>query len=487
MGALRRANRHVLRAAGTVNPAFRPSYHAAAPAGWINDPNGLCWHRGECRLFYQHNPFAPRWGRMYWGQCASKDMLSWEHRPIVLAPDRCYDGLLGCFSGTSVEVDGALALMYTGVSAFGQLQCLAVSQDGSRFRKVPGNPVIRKRQLPPNASPADFRDPKVFRRDGAFWCLAGARDRDKGTGMLLLFRSTDLRQWKYVGEAWSSSESPMLECPDLCALDGHDVLICSPTSLARRGDEFQNLHSVVYCAGRLDTESGRFEGPPCREIDSGFDFYAAQTCALPDGRTILIAWMQMWKRSMPTAELGHGWAGSMTLPRELSLVDGRLRQAPVREIGARRRNAVVHADLRFSGELSLAGVEGARIELAVKADLREARSFEIRFFRGGKDCAVARYETESGRMVLDRGACGVPIRNVGGKENDTTRAARIALKDGILDLRLFLDRSSAEVFLQDGEATMTATMYPAEDATGIGFRAEGTARLLRVEKYDIVV
>lgn len=487
MGALRRADRHVAHAARTVDPAFRPSYHAAAPAGWINDPNGFCWYRGEARLFFQHNPFAPRWGRMYWGQCASKDMLSWEPRPIALAPDRIYDGLLGCFSGTSIEVDGSLYLMYTGVSPLGQRQCLAVSGDGVRFRKVRGNPVIRKRHLPPHAGTAAFRDPKVFRRDGAFWCLAGARDTGKGTGMLLLFRSPDLRVWEYVGEAWSCPGSPMLECPDLLPIDGRDVLLCSPTNLPRRGDGFQNLHSVVYSVGRFDTAAGRFEGAPCREIDAGFDFYAAQACLLPDGRTVLIAWMQMWKRSMPTADLGHGWAGAMTLPRELSLSGGRLRQAPVREIASRRRNSVSHADVSFSGPLRLAGVEGARMELSVKADLREAKSFEIRFFLGRDGSAVARYGTESGCMVLDRGLCGIPIRNIGGKENDVTRSVPVALRGGILDLRLFLDRSSAELFLQQGEATMTATMYPPEDAVGVEFHAEGRAHLILVEKHDIVV
>ena len=138
------------------NDYWRPQYHIAAPANWLNDPNGFCFYKGEYHLFYQYHPYSSQWGPMHWGHVASKDLVNWELRPIALAPTDEYDKD-GCFSGSAIEKDGNLYLLYTGHVDLDnsnggndriETQCLAVSHDGLCFDKVENNPVIKS--LPEN-------------------------------------------------------------------------------------------------------------------------------------------------------------------------------------------------------------------------------------------------------------------------------------------------------------------------------------------------
>ena len=118
---------------------LRPLIHFTAPKGWINDPNGLIYYKGQYHLFYQHNPDSTEWASMHWGHAVSNDMLHWEDLPIALYPDSAYDkdedG--GCFSGSAIEKDGMLFLVYTGsVHKNGilyQTQNIAYSKDGVSF------------------------------------------------------------------------------------------------------------------------------------------------------------------------------------------------------------------------------------------------------------------------------------------------------------------------------------------------------------------
>ncbi|WP_252183558.1 hypothetical protein [Rossellomorea vietnamensis] len=94
---------------------WKQAYHMSPPAFWMNDPNGFSCYKGEYHLFYQHHPFSPEWGPMYWGHLKSKDLAHWEEAPIALAPSEEYDRD-GCFSGSAIEKDGKLYLVYTGIN-----------------------------------------------------------------------------------------------------------------------------------------------------------------------------------------------------------------------------------------------------------------------------------------------------------------------------------------------------------------------------------
>ena len=319
----------------------RPLFHATPAIGWMNDPNGFSLYKGECHLFFQYHPYSNEWGPMHWGHLKSRDFLHWERLPVALAPDQDYDAF-GCFSGGAVELpDGRQLLMYTGVrrghNADGylqdiQTQCLAIG-DGVDYEKYPGNPVLTVDDLPQGGSAIDFRDPKLWREgDGTYRAAIGNRTEDD-SGAILLYRSADCLHWEFVRTLDCSCNryGKMWECPDFFPLDGRQVLIVSPQEMDPEGLEFHTGNGTVCLIGDCEPGSGNFVRRHAQAIDYGLDFYAPQTLLTADGRRVMIAWMQNWASA--GAKPTHcRWFGQMTLPRELSVRDGRLYQVPVREL-----------------------------------------------------------------------------------------------------------------------------------------------------------
>ncbi|MBP5307548.1 MAG: glycoside hydrolase family 32 protein [Clostridia bacterium] len=486
------ANNYIEENSYKVNKRYRLSYHVMPQIGWCNDPNGFSYFGGNIHLFYQYHPYSSAWGPMHWGHVTSKDFIKWEYRPVALAPDSGYDSN-GCFSGSAIENDGKLYLFYTGVNAGDkQLQCFATSSDGFTFVKSGRNPVINERQLGPGMTAADFRDPYVFKKGGVWYLIAGTRV--SGYGNLALYRSANLSEWQFVGYMLNVSDpaapnyrlTGVYECPAYAVVDGHEILICSPQNLSAKGTEFENVHSVVYMAGKLDAATGKFVYDKFGEIDGGFDFYAAQTMNMPDGRTVMTAWMQMWDRTFPTA--ADGWAGAMILPRELSYKNGRLYQSPVREIEKYRKNEVKASrrEIVDGATVSVNGIDGDTIELEFSIEAGNAERSGVRVFAGTIHETRIYYDAATGTVVLDRSRSGVKIS--GAEANGSTRSVKVALENGVIKFRIFLDNTSCEVFVNDGFAALTANIYADDADTGIEFFAEGgNAVLVNAVKYDIVV
>ncbi len=298
-----------------MNEIPRLKRHFEPERGWMNDPNGLCFFQNRYHAFFQHYPHEPKWGPMHWGHAVSCDLLHWEELPIALYPDMLYENDGGCFSGSALERDGVLYLMYTSVSKeHGQTQSIATSRDGVHFEKYPGNPVIEKSPLDPCNK--DFRDPKFFAYGDEYRMVCGAGQ--DGLGSVLLFRSRDLLHWQYIGPLFQSREyGPVPECPDLFPLGEKWVLMFS------RMDETRSAQFVI---GNFDGE--HFFPESFQQPETGTDFYAPQTFLDPAGRRIVIGWLFNWNRAVPENALR---AGALSLPRELSLKEGKLRMAPVSE------------------------------------------------------------------------------------------------------------------------------------------------------------
>ena len=464
--------------------AYRHTYHAMPPVGWMNDPNGFGYAFGKYHLFYQFHPYSAAWGPMHWGHYTSSDFIKWELMPTALAPDTQFDAD-GCFSGTSIVDGDTMYLMYTAVNNPYQTQALAESKDGINFTKR--GMVIGSDAVPSGSSKSDFRDPKVFKRNGKFYALIGSKT-NAGEGQILLYSSNDLQQWDYVGVAHRDRRTTagIYECPDIATIDGKDIIISSPQGMATQGWRHENLHSNLYMVGSLDTGTGAFTRESEDEIDSGLDFYAPQTMRTPDGRTVMIAWMQMWSRSLPTQ--AHGWAGATTLPRELTLKNGKLYQAPVREIEKYRKNEVKHAALEVNGEAGADGVFGVTVELQFTLDIGDARRAGVKLFCGDEHETLVYYDRSTGLVTFDRSGCGTRISGDGKELDASVRSAQVEVKDNKVKFRIFLDKSSAEVFVNDGERTLTANVYSSPSDTGIKFFSEGgTATVRDIVKYDIVV
>lgn len=487
-----RANSYIARNNGTVNHRYRHSYHAMPEIGWCNDPNGFVYFGGKVHLFYQYNPYSSAWDTMHWGHATSKDFVKWEYQPVALAPDMPYDES-GCFSGSAIEKDGMLYLMYTGVDSNGnQQQCIAFSPDGIEFTKPLVDPVISSAQVGAGMSTKDFRDPYVFSREGVYYSIVGTKAEARGN--IALYRSVDLLNWEFVGYCMNGTDpksdnfyqlNAVYECPCFAGVDGKQILICSPQFLPQDGCKFENVHSVVYMAGGFDFDTGRFHYDKFEEIDGGFDFYAAQTTAMPDGRVILTAWMQMWDRFLPSQP--DGWAGAMILPRELRYKNGRLYQNPVREIEKYRAGKIEKKDIALGAEpVRIEGLAGDTLELTAEFEEGNAEQFGVKLFEGEDHETLVYYDAERQEVTLDRSRSGVVIEGV--EANNSTRSVSVPVSDGKIKFRIFLDNTSVEVFVNDGYAALTANVYADESDEGISFYAiGGTAKLNRVTKYDIVV
>ena len=229
-----------------IPAAERPAFHVTPAVGWMNDPNGFSVYKGEYHLFYQYHPYDIVWGPMHWAHLKSKDLIRWERLPVALAPDTPYDDF-GCFSGSAVELpDGRHMLMYTGVRRVPtpegglqevQTQCIAFG-DGVNYEKYDQNPVLDAKDIPPDGSSIDFRDPKIWEENGTYYAVIGNRAGD-GSGAILLYRSQDGLKWELerVLERCHNQYGRMWECPDFFPLDGKQVLFTSPQDMtpAARG------------------------------------------------------------------------------------------------------------------------------------------------------------------------------------------------------------------------------------------------------------
>lgn len=459
-------------------PGLRPAFHAAPPAGWCNDPNGWARYGGKFHLFYQYHPYRTAWGPMHWGHAVTEDFLHWEDLPCALAPDAAHDAG-GCFSGGAVEWRGKHLLLYTGVTGRGaravQQQCLALG-DGLDYVKAAA-PVIPCTQQPAGCSARDFRDPYLFERGGVLYALVGGCGED-GLGRLLLYaneRPDDAgHPWRYVQTLAENDGSlgTMWECPGVFELEGRTAVLVSALSMRQTADDrYHGGCCAAVLTGTWDGPGAPFVREADAPLDCGLDFYAPQTLETPDGRRVMIAWMQSWEHCFPPD--GARWYGQMTVPRELFWRDGALCQRPVRELNAARRPRAAFRGVELGGApAALEGVRGRVLDCEIEVQTAEARRFGVRFACGETCRAELRCDFEDGVLRIDRRRAG------GRRDAPELRETRLVPVGGRLRLRMVLDRFSAEFFLQDGRQAASLTLYDAPaDADGIEFFALGRARM----------
>ena len=477
-----------------IGEGERPAFHLSPRVGWMNDPNGFSYYNGKYHLFYQYNPYEVVWGPMHWGHAVSRDLLHWEYLPAVMAPDMPYDRN-GVFSGSAVELpDGRQMLMYTGVvkepQADGgfkevQTQCIAVG-DGTEYEKYPGNPVLTEKDLPAGASRYDFRDPKIWREtDGTYRCVVGncTPGRD---GRILLYASEDGFHWKFLSVLVESRGrfGEMWECPDFFELDGKAVLLISPTDMMPKGFEYHNGNGTVCQIGTLDREKNVFIPEYDQAIDYGIDFYAPQTTLAPDGRRIMVGWMQNWDTCNAHKPKGV-WTGQMTLPRELSIRDGRLIQTPVRELESLWGPKTEHRNVAFADTvIRLDGISGRKIDMELEIRPGDVENiyekFAVRFAQNEICHTAVSFRPHEAIVKVDRKFSGSRRAII------HQRRSQVRDQGGRVKLRIILDRFSAEVFVNDGEHVLTITFYTDQAADGISFFADGSVAMDGV-KYDLMV
>ncbi|HEM4261687.1 glycoside hydrolase family 32 protein [Streptococcus suis] len=436
------ANQFIQTEKGNTNPIFKPQAHLTPETGWINDPNGFIYFRGEYHLFYQFNPYESVWGPMHWGHAKSKDLVNWEHLPVALAPDKDYDKD-GCFSGSAIVKDDVLWLMYTGHinnedGTVSQVQNMAFSTDGIHFEKIEQNPVATAEGLPEEVIANDFRDPKIFEKDGHYYSVVATKHKDN-VGCIVLLSSPNLTDWTFEsiflkGEA---HQGFVWECPDYFEVDGQEYLVISPMRYQKDGNDFVNLNSNIFVTGHVDWDKKVFVADSFKEIDHGHDFYAAQTTEGSEGERIMVAWMHTWGRPLVTNDLGHKWYGQMTLPRLLKQGENGLRQVLPAGI------------LNSFDDIEIGQVIQGPSKLSLKLD----DSLELKLGTD-QDYLQFGYDKAKQEVYIDRSS--LKIQQVGEEEWSTVRRA---VTVQAIDLLVLVDTNCLEIFINDGQETLTSTFY----------------------------
>ena len=472
-----------------ISPEARPKFHLTPYLGWMNDPNGFSFYNGEYHLFYQYNPYKTEWDDMHWGHAVSRDLLHWEHLPAALAPDDWYDAD-GCWSGSAITMpDGKHLLMYTGIRKLErngedslQVQCIALG-DGRNYEKIAHNPAIDIVQLPEGLSPYNFRDPKIWREaDGSYRCIVGACDKQQ-LGRLLLFRSDDAMHWQFesVFLANDGKFGMMWECPDYFELEGKKILLISPQFMLPDGFEYHNGNGNVCLFGETDAAGRYFTYTGHQAVDYGIDFYAAQTVETPDGRRVMIGWLQNWD-ACQNSKNGQQWYGQMSMPRELFLRNGRLCQRPIRELEQYRRNPVEYRNVTVQENTALYGIEGRCTELLItlrpKNPEKLYQKFELHFAENETYHSSINFRPMERIVKIDRKFSGSRRAII------HQRRCLVPNDNGELTMRVFLDRNSVEVFLNDGDQVMSAVIMTDDSARGISFHADGEVEM-DVTKYEL--
>ena len=423
--------------------SLRPKFHITPSKGWVNDPNGFCYFKGQYHLFAQYNPYDVKWGPMHWLHFVSKDLVHFEEVGVALAPDMPYDQEFGCFSGSAIEKDGVLYLIYTGVNDNKQTQCVATSEDGIHFTKYAGNPVIGENDLPSGYLVSDFRDPKVFEKDGKYYLLVSCRREDLHSS-ILMYASDDLLHYSYVGvvtDFVDLQSNGMAECPDILFFGEEAALIVSVQFKEPEEDSYHNLHNVIYSLGRLDLTTGKWNpSTSWKELDHGFDVYATQTIQTHDG-SYLVYWENMWDDDLyPDRE--EGYCGTYSTIRPVRVEDSELRLSFLPAL-CKEKN---HGKLR--------------IVPSQEGKLVFGDHFELTFL------------PEKKRVTFTRFPIKGTITNKYGHDR-MSRTFKIPYENGLVELEYFLDSSCAELLFGNGKVSFSSRTYGNADPESMTLQPRG--------------
>jgi fructan beta-fructosidase len=420
---------------------YRPLYHFSSEKNWIGQPGGLVYYGGEYHLFYQYNPNSNEKGFMHWGHAVSKDLIRWEPLPIAISPDEESKDTIHAtvFSGSAIVDEKNTAGLQQGdektllifYTSYGCGQRLAYSNDkGRTWKKYDKNPLIPFEN-------DDASGPKVFfHQPTGKWVMALYRkhEGDESKRGISIYTSNNLINWTL-----KSHFIGLNECPDLF-------------QIPLDGDKEKNKWVLMsgdgnYIIGNFDGEKFIRE-TSVKAIDHGMNFYGAQTWSnQPDGKLIQIAWMKGGE--FP----GMPFNGQMTFPCELTLRTTKngpvLCKNPIEAIATLHDKDFIKKDKNIipgiKGNL-IGGISGEAFHFKAKFNPKDSDGFGM-LIRNGKKETGTEIRYESAKKILD---CLL------GK-------ALVEPKNGIIELEILVDRSSIEIFANNGEIVLSSCFTPNDD------------------------
>lgn len=470
---------------------YRPLYHHTPAYGWMNDPNGMFYKDGVWHLYYQYNPYGSKWQNMTWAHSTSKDLIHWEHQPLAIKPN----GLGAVFSGSSVLDsqntagfgEDAVIALYTSAGK-SQTQSLAWSKDnGQTFEIYPGNPILTYE--------GETRDPNMFwNKETGEWNLVLAHALDHE---MLIFSSPDLKTWTLQSTFGKvGQQDGVWECPDLFQLpvagtdDKKWVMICN----LNPGGPFGGS-GIQYFVGDFDGKTFTAETDaageiPVKWLDFGKDNYAVVSFSdAPDNRRTIVGWMSNWQYAadVPTTQ----YRSANTLPTEIGLFKGddgmtyastvpspellALRGKPLKKPSTFTANA--------SGKtFALPATNDGICEITL--DIVDNNDNEISLILNNKQGNEVKmvYNPKEATFTFDRTKSG--LTDFSDNFPAVTTAPTFDNK-GNLSLRIFIDRSSIEIFGNE-RFTMTNLVFPDSPYTGLKVVTnKGNAKIENLTIYPI--
>lgn len=478
----------------TVNrEKYRPAYHHTPLYGWMNDPNGMFYKDGIWHLYYQYNPYGSKWQNLSWGHSTSTDLVHWNHHPVAIQPD----GLGMVFSG-SCAIDrsstagygkNAVVGLYTSADA-SQTQSLVWSDDnGETFRTYAANPVLTLE--------SEARDPNMFWDDDARqWVLVLAHALEHE---MLIFTSPDMKKWTLqssFGKGIGAQEG-VWECPDLFRLpvegSGEEkwVMLCN----LNPGGPFGGS-ATQYFIGEFDGKTFKADvdadgNIPTKWMDFGKDHYATVSWSdAPGGRRTVIGWMSNWQYAaeVPTMQ----FRSANTLPREVRLfkvADEQiyLSSEPSPELTALRGSLSLKVRKASVGRKSrtyvLPSANDGVCEIVFDVDARKSGAVEIELSNSDGGKVVMMYDAVAHTLSFDRTKSGVVDFS---QDFPAVTVAPTFETDNRISLRIFIDRSSIEVFGNNGNFVMTNLVFPTIPYTRLSVSARGgNAKIENLQIYSI--
>ncbi|MFV9483545.1 GH32 C-terminal domain-containing protein [Christiangramia sp. ASW11-125] len=454
---------------------FKPAYHATAPAHWMNEPHAPMYYNGKYHLFYQHNPFGPYWGQIHWGHWVSDDMINWKHTKIALAPEKGLMAPDGIWSGSAyVGPNNTPMLFYTAGNLSkdqNQYTSIAIPMDTTdknlqAWEKT--NIIVDK---PDEYKKNEFRDPFVFQIEDKYYMIVGSGIEGKG-GSAPLFESEDAINWSYVKPFYISDieKYPYLggvwELPIFLPLSREDGSKTEKYALLVLPLRNEADVEVFYWIGEFDQDKKQFvpDDPEPKLMDYGdFGFTGPSGFVDPKtGRTIVFSIAQGKYGNLDTYNMG--WAHNAGLPIELWLNDSNeLRFAPIEEIKSLRGEELVSCDDCSIETLNaeLIEVKGDQFEIEMNLEASDSKQgIEVRRTSDGYTKAMIYYDPDTKSVVFNK------------KQENPERAFK-ALKAPVgddiseLNIRVFLDRSMVEIYINDKVSITDRIYFQKEDAEGL--------------------
>lgn len=420
----------------TANSKYYPKYHLAPKHGLMNDPNGLIEIDGWYHIFYQWFPLGPVHGLKYWYHLKTKDFINYVDCEIGIEPD-CDLDKSGCYSGMIFNEE-PYSVYYTGVDK-NDIQNVCVA-DFDKENKITNKSICVNHN--PKMTTRNFRDPFVFIKEKTKYMIVGAEDLNN-KGQIQLFKEEgNVFVDKGFLNLGNEKLGYMLECPNLISFEeGKDVLLFSPQGIESTDKyTYRNVFSVAYGVGKLDVENGEFSCSKYLELDKGFDFYAPQVFVDSKKRHILLAWLGNSKCVYPSDK--DQWAHMMTIPRELKLIDNILCQYPVEEIKELRQEAVnVEHEMKLKSN-------------TFELDLEAEGDFSV-ILKNNEDEFIS-FSSINGEYILDRSNMTHLYNEKYGMKRYAKRINKDKNKDKV---RIFVDVSSIEIFVDYGFNTFTSRFY----------------------------